>query len=123
HAESWALAAPDPALRLAALHCAGAGSLAKEELQRALTDSDPRVRREAVLALARSGDSLLRFQLFGMARSDDSGLRAIAVEALGIEGSPDATRLLQEVLEAQDGQDSHDGSLVAAAARGLARLP
>ncbi len=83
----------------AAAECRESGGVAADLLLAALEDADPRVRRQAILALASTPEPPARERLLALARSEDRALRRIALEALGREGSADALAILAEALQ------------------------
>jgi len=136
--------------RVRALRRTGArdGNLMLPEITGALSDPDPRIRREALLALGRLGTpeaaDMLRWYMF----EPDPVVRAQLMEALGQAGLPDRGSLLRRALHDPDSRvrraavealgragdraaaadlrgmlaGEHDGEVLSSAAAALSRL-
>ncbi len=106
-----------PQVRIAGARVAAeTGHVNSGRLLAALDDSDPRVVREAILAMGRSRDGQVRDRLLAMARGDGGALRRVAIESIGAVGTVESFELLRGAAE------SDDAALALAAYRGLARV-
>ena len=118
--------APHPGVRQAALDAAGLWLLDEalgDRLVELAGETEPSVRRAALLALARGAEPRAARELFAAAASAEAGDRAVAATAAGILGEIDLLRGLQEdddrrvrqeALAALLAQDAERGEGVAA---------